>query len=573
VSKPSVNHNNDNLPIRLPIGRNDFGQIIEERLGFVDKSLFIKEVLDDNITEVSVITRPRRFGKTLNLSMLHYFLASEVIGRPTKGLFDGLKITQCGEAYMKEQGKHPVVFITFKDIKAANFELALLTFSKRMRDVYKQYSFLLESDKLDEDDKAAFRCIVARKSDIAALQDSLKDLLGYLHAHYGRKPWLLIDEYDSPIHVAYSNNYYEDMVGFLRGVLGAALKDNPYLKKAVVTGILRISKESMFSGVNNLRVYSILETKYGEYFGFTESEIQSLLTKGKIVEKFDEIRKWYNGYRFGDVTIYNPWSIANYLDENYRARPYWVNTSDNQLIKDLLKKAPLDFKRSFEVLINGGSVKKVIDGNTVFKYLENTPSGVWNLMLMGGYLKPLSSEVVRQGDLCELAIPNEEVLSLYQLIIEQWLSNGHGFVWYNDFIESLLTGKIDKFKSDLKDVVLQIVSYHDLIKEPEAFYHGLMLGFTASLHDTYEIKSNRESGLGRFDIMLIPKDSKKMGVVIELKIKQDSESLDDAAKRALAQIEDRKYDQEFRQRNLSRIIKVGIGFQGKEFALEYCLTA
>ena len=253
---------------------------------------------------------------------------------------------------------------------------------------------------------------------------------------------------------------------------------------------------------------------------------------------------------------------------NFELRPYWVNTSDNQLIKELLKNSSLDFKKDFEILVSGGSVTRVIDSNIVFKYLEKHPTGVWNLLLMSGYLKPVSSEITRHGDLCELRIPNEEVLSLYQKIIEQWLSNGYGIEWYNQFIDKLLTGHIDQFKVDLEKVVMQIMSYHDLAKEPEAFYHGLLLGFTVSLYTSYEIKSNRESGLGDFDIMLIPKE-KKMGVVIELKIKNENETLEAAAKRALQQIEDKHYDQEFQQRNILTHVKIGIDFEGKVFALEY----
>ncbi len=566
---PEFDNNNKPKELRLPIGYDDFAEIIYNKLEYVDKSLFIKAVLDDVQTKVAVITRPRRFGKTLNLSMLHYFLAPEVLGRPTKGLFDHLKIAHAEGNYIAEQGKHIVVSITFKEIKEADFKTALLSFSKLMSDLYNQYDFLLDSDKLNAHEKKSFLSILDRESDIIALRSGLKDLMSYLYKHYSVKPWLLIDEYDSPIHSAYSHGYYHEMIDFMRGLFGAALKNNLYLEKAVITGILRISKESLFSGVNNLRVYSILNTKYSEHFGFTETEVRELLEKRKLLDKFDEVQKWYNGYRFGNDTIYNPWSIANYLDENYLARAYWVNTSDNKLIKDLLKKSSLDFKRDFEILVNGGAVTKAIDSNIVFKYLGDHPTGVWNLLLMSGYLKPLSSQINEQGDLCELSIPNQEVQFLYRQIIEQWLSNGNGIDWYNQFIENLITGKIDQFKKDLEKVVLQIMSYHDLAKEPEAFYHGLLLGFTVSLNTTYEIKSNRESGLGRFDIMLIPKDTKKMGLVIELKIKGPSETLEDAAKKALVQINEKKYDQELQQKNISGIIKIGIGFEGKEFALEY----
>ncbi len=571
MSKPDNNNMDQPPELRLPIGYDDFAEIIDNKLGFVDKSLFVKAVLDDIQTKVAVITRPRRFGKTLNLSMLHYFLAPEALGRPTKGLFDHLKIAGLGEKYMKHQGEYPVVSLTFKDIKEKSQTLAYDKFYELIIKTFDQFNYLETSEKLSHAQKTLFQLILHRKANYAQMQNSMQTLTECIAKHHGTKPWLLIDEYDSPIHAAYAHGYYEEMIEFMKGFFGAALKNNSYLEKAVVTGILRISKESLFSGVNNLRVYSILNTKYSEYFGFTEMEVRDLLKKGGLLDKFDEVQHWYNGYQFGDNTIYNPWSIANYLDENYFARAYWVNTSDNKLIKDLLKKSSLDFKKDFEILVSGGSVTKTIDSNIIFKYLGNHPTGVWNLLLMSGYLKPLSSQTVEHGDLCELSIPNREVQSLFRVIIEQWLSNGNGIDWYNQFIENLITGKIDQFKKDLESVVLQIMSYHDLAKEPEAFYHGLLLGFTVSLNTTYEIKSNRESGLGRFDIMLIPKNLEKMGIIIELKIKAPAESLEDAAKRALAQITEKKYDQEFHQRNLKGLVKIGIGFEGKEFSLEYSM--
>lgn len=569
----NIDNRDQDTRIRLPIGYDDFGKIHATDLTFVDKSLFIREVLEEIETEVSVITRPRRFGKTLNLSMLRYFLAAEVMGQPTSGMFDQLKIAQCGEKIMQHQGKYPVIFITFKDIKENSLSAAYNKFHELIVKTFDHFNYLENSDKLSKTQKALLQIILSREANQAQLENSLQTLTEYLAIHHGVKPWLLIDEYDSPIHAAYAHGYYDKMVELMRGIFGAALKNNNYLKKAVVTGILRISKESLFSGLNNLKVYSILQTRYSEYFGFTDTEVRELLEAGNLMEKYVEISEWYNGYRFGDTTIYNPWSIANYLSENFEARPYWVNTSDNQLIKDILKKSRLDFKQSFEILFAGGSVKKVIDSNMVFKYLEKDLTGAWSLLLMSGYLKPITSEITDQGDLCELAIPNLEVQTLYRQIIEQWLANGQGINWYNDFLENLLAGDIEKFKIDLEKVLLQIVSYHDPAKEPEAFYHGLLLGFTVSLYGTYEIQSNREGGLGRFDIMLIPKDSQKLGILMELKIKAVNETLESSAKKALQQIEDQRYEQSFNQKSIKQIMKIGIGFEGKAFRLEYNLTS
>lgn len=553
----------------LPIGIEDFDELIKKKLDFVDKTLFIKEVLDDRGTKVVVITRPRRFGKTLNLSMLHYFLAEQVYGQPTKGIFTHLKIAELGDEYMRHQGKYPVISMTFKDIKESKYENAQLMLSNLMADAYAEHRGLLSSQKLSDDDKEAFQTILKRKANDINLKSALKKLTYYLYLHYGVKPWLLIDEYDTPIQTGYMSGYYEEMIGFMRGMFGATLKTNPYIEKAVVTGILRIAKESLFSDVNNLKVYSILNSKYSEYFGFTEDEVDKILKQAELSENAVEIKEWYNGYQVGNTVIYNPWSIVNCVDEKGLLMPYWVNTGGNQLIKNLLKKSPLEFKIEFKELMQGNFIEEFIDENLVFQYLSNNSSSVWSLLLMSGYLKPVSLRQAEQGIFAHLAIPNKEVKNLYRQIVEQWLSNGHGIQWYNKFIEALITGKIEEFKNYLHSVIEQIASYHDFAKEPEIFYQGLMLGFTVSLHFTgsHEIKSNRESGLGRFDIMLIPKDTGKLGIIIELKACAEKENRFKIAKKAVKQIDQLKYAAEFKQRSINKIIKIGIGFYGKAFEL------
>jgi len=553
----------------LPVGTEDFGRVIIRKLDFVDKSLFIKELFDDKGTDVAVFTRSRRFGKTLNLSMLHYFLAENVNGKQTKGLFDRLNIAKFGDEYMRHQGKYPVVSVTFKDIKESDYQSAFEDLSKLMSRVYHSHKDLLESPQLTSDQKKIFKSIMAEKASKSSIKSSLLDLTHYIYLHYGVKPWLLIDEYDTPIQTGYMNGYYKKIIGLMRGIFGVALKTNDYIEKAVITGILRVAKESLFSGVNNLKVYSILNSKYSEHFGFTENEIDEILKKAQLSNKAKEIKEWYNGYKIGETVIYNPWSIVNCVDEKGITVPYWVNTSDNQLIKDLLKKSPLSFKKEFEEIVNGGFVEEFIDENLVFEYLNNDPSSVWSLLLMSGYLKPLSIRQTYQGIYAKLAIPNKEVGNLYRQIVEQWLSNGYGLKWYNEFLESLLTGKVEEFKNHLEKVITQITSYHDFAKEPEAFYQGLMLGFTVSLSGsgTYEIKSNRESGLGRFDIMLIPKDINKIGIVIELKVKEKNETLEQSARKGLEQIDERRYTEDFKELGIKKSLKLGIGFSGKKFAL------
>ncbi len=553
----------------LPVGTEDFGRVISRKLDFVDKSLFIKEIFDDKGTDVAVFTRPRRFGKTLNLSMLHYFLAEKVNGEETKELFKNLKIEKCGDEYMQHQGKYPVISITLKDIGEDSFEESYGKLLDLFVDIYDEHNYLLNSQNVSAAQKRFIDKVLNRDMTQGQLKKALKMLTNCLFKHHGIKPWLLIDEYDTPIQAGYMNGYYKKIVGLMRGIFGAALKTNDYIEKAVITGILRVAKESLFSGVNNLEVYSLLRNEYGEHFGFTEIEVDEILNKAQLSDKSEEVKEWYNGYKVGETVIYNPWSIVNFLKQKGDAKPYWVNTSDNQLIKDLLKKSPLTFKKEFGELVNGGFVEEFIDENLVFEYLSNNPSSVWSLLLMSGYLKPLSISQTHQGAYAKLAIPNKEVGNLYRQIVEQWLSNGHGLKWYNEFLESLLTGKVELFKKHLEKVIQQITSYHDFAKEPEAFYQGLMLGFTVSLHDagTYQIKSNRESGVGRYDIMLIPKDSNKLGIVIELKVKEEKETLEKAAKRGLIQIDEKRYTEDMKQAGLKKALKIGIGFKGKKFAL------
>lgn len=559
--------------MQLPIGYDDFGEILDHKLDFVDKTLFIKDILDDESAKAIVITRPRRFGKTFNLSLLHYFLSPMVYGKATQGLFDPFNIARCSDEYMQHQGKYPVISITFKDIKELNYTQAQTHFSKLFSDLYLNYKELLSSPKLDEEEKQNFQKIVQKKANEIELRSALRDLMHYLFLHHGTKPWLLIDEYDTPIHAAYSNNYYDEMINFMRGLFGAALKNNPYLYKAVITGILRIAKESLFSGINNLKVYSVLHSRYSEYFGFTEIEVNHILIKSHLLAKADEIKAWYNGYQFGDTTIYNPWSIAYCIQEQGKTAPYWINTSDNELIRELLKKSPLEFKTQFEKLIQGDSIEKLIDENMVFGDLEKNSAAAWSLLLMSGYLTPVHCESLRQGTQCQLRVPNQEVNNLYRNIIELWLSNGYGLEWYNQFAAALVSGNMGIFRTHLEKVLLQIVSCHDLAKEPEAFFHGLLLGFIASLQETHEIKSNRESGLGRYDILLIPKDSTQLGIVIELKAKSSSDNtaLEALAETALKQIDEKHYATELKQRGIQRILKIAIAFSGKIFALSHAV--
>lgn len=371
--------------LQLPIGYDDFSEILDHKLDFIDKSLFIKDILDNETTKAIVLTRPRRFGKTFNLSLLHHFLAPTAYSKSTQSLFDQLNIAHCGNGYMQHQGKYPVISITFKDIKDTTFETALKSLCVIFQMLYTEHSYLLTSPQLQTHEKLAYqKFLESDLTDIdeARLKFALKQLIQWLYQHHGIKPWLLIDEYDTPIYAAHLNKYYNEMIDFMRGLFGSALKNNPYLYKAVITGILRIAKERLFSGVNNLEVYSVLRDEYSQYFGFTEKEVDGILTKSNLVEKTAEIKAWYNGYQFGNTTIYNPWSIVNCLKQKGKTQPYWINTSSNDLIKDLLKQAPLQFKTEFEALMQGNTTEQLIDENIVFSDLERNPAAVWSLLLM-----------------------------------------------------------------------------------------------------------------------------------------------------------------------------------------------
>ncbi len=476
--------------------------------------------------------------------------------------------------------------------------------------LYSEHRYLLDSDSLYAEDKKVYRSILDQQATFANIQAALENLTRYLYLHHKISPVVLIDEYDTPIQSGYAHTYYDEVVGLFRHFLGAALKDNPFLFKAVLTGILRVSKESLFSGLNNIKVYSVLNPRYGAYFGFTEPEVAKLLADTKLESYKERIKDWYNGYQIGECVLYNPWSVLSCLDEKM-FKPYWVNTSDNLLIKQLFLQSNLGFKERFEDILQDKPISQLIDENFVFPDLtgnnaaqrtssllairgENTDfsplitphrgcaartaaglsksreSAVWNLLLLTGYLKVVSIEHTVRGTICRLTIPNHEVRGLFQQIIERWLANGFGFDWYNEFINQLLQGDIANFTQGLQEVMQQTASFHDLAKEPEAFYHGLILGLTASLHGhpQYEIRSNRESGKGRYDYAIIARNPEQLSLLLEFKKATDAE-LTKAAQAALQQIHQQDYVSELKQRGKHAILGVGIAFSGKHFEVAY----
>ena len=557
----------------LPTSCEDFRTLIDKKLLFVDKTLLIKEFIDNEGAQVNLITRPRRFGKTLNLSMLHYFFAEKINNKPTKGLFDGLKISEAGEQYMAHQGQYPVIFITFKQLDSDTYKAMLSDLQRLMSRIYKMHRELLDSPYLIAEQKSDFRKIVGCKADESHLKTALFDLTEYLYTHYQKEVIVLIDEYDVPIQAGYFNNYYQEAIKIMRGLLGACLKTNPYLERALLTGITRVSKESLFSGLNNLKVYSLLNKKYQDHFGFTEEEVNMLVDKMGYQNKLAKMKAWYNGYKIGDTTLYNPWSIISCLDNDGLVKNYWLNTSGNELIKKLLINSSGDFKEDFEQLLRGKSIHQSIREDMVFGDLKEDESLIWSLFFVAGYLKIVASSEEQEDESisCELKIPNQEIRIFYSSLIKKWLRGDKSLNWYNTFIKYLLVGNVEKFEADLKQVLVNVASAYDVAPSPEVFYHGLVLGLVITLNH-YEIKSNRESGKGRYDIAIIPRDPQALGLLFELK--SVGETTTDAklvkqAQKALQQIDDKNYVAEFRQRGIHKVLKIALVFKGKDFQLKY----
>ena len=552
---------------KLPMGCEDFRTLIDEKFLFVDKTLLIKELIDDGTT-VSLITRPRRFGKTLNLSMLHYFFAEKVLEQPTKGLFNGLKISQAGEQYMAYQGQYPVISVSLKRLTGKTYEIMLNRMRELISFIYEQHLELLDSPYLVKQQKNRFEAMLGNNATEAHLEVSLLDLAEYLHTHYKKKVIILIDEYDTPTQSGYFNGYYSKVIELMREFLGNCLKTNPYLKRAVLTGITRVSKESLFSGLNNIAVYSLLNRQYKDHFGFTEKEVNRLACKMGYQNKLSEMKAWYNGYEIGGTTLYNPWSIISCMKNEGLLQSYWVNTSGNELIKKLLINSSLKFKQDFEYLLRGETIHKSIREDMVFENLENNESLIWSLFFVAGYLKIVGTP--KDNDKrYTLSIPNQEIEEYYHLLIQEWLAGTNGADWCVDFLYDLLAGKIKKFKIGLKDILENIASSHDVANE--VFYHGLVLGFLSTLKN-YEIKSNRESGRGRYDIAVIPNDPQALGLLFELKsIKKTASdaTLIKQAQKALQQIDDKNYVAEFKQRGIRKVLKVALVFKGKDFHLKH----
>ena len=549
---------------KLPIGLSDFKRLIEDNYYYVDKSLLLKELIDSGGI-VTLIPRPRRFGKTLNLSMLRHFFEKK--DKDTSYLFKELNIWKEGEEYQEKQGKYPVIYLTFKDVKNSKWEDAYHKIVSTIKDEFENHSYLLNSNELNEREKTIIENVLTQKLSQTDYEESIRKLSFYLEKHHKQRVIILIDEYDTPIQCGFTYNFYNEAISFVRNFMSSSLKDNPSMERGVLTGILRIAKESIFTGMNNLGVFTILNNQFSDKFGFTEEEVKSLLEYYNIGIDSKEVSDWYNGYIFGETVIYNPWSILNYIERHGEGcMPYWVNTSSNDLVKDLLSRSSHTTKLDLELLVTGKSIKKEIRSDIVFSEIENSSESIWSFLLFCGYLKVLKKEYIDKKLICELMIPNREVEYLYEAIIRNWFEISIRNDKLDLLLKCLTSGDVKTFGKILQEFVLNSMSYLDPTgKEPEKVYHAFVLGLLLSLNQTYTVKSNRESGLGRYDVMLIPNDIHKKGIIFEFKKvdHDDKETIDDTVKLALAQIEDKQYDAELREKGITDILKLGIAIDGK----------
>ena len=548
---------------KLPIGLSDFRSLREGDRYYVDKSLFIKEIINID-ADILLIPRPRRFGKTLNLSMLRYFFEKVENTEDIKNLFKGLAIEKEKE-FENHCCKHPVIFLTFKDVKQLNFDDAYEVVTRLISREFERHSYLLRSDILTTKETQDFNNIVSLEASRASFEESIRNLSNYLFRYYRQPLIILIDEYDTPIHTAYSEGYYREMIAFMRGFLGAGLKDNTNIYKSVLTGILRVARESIFSGMNNLGVYTIISHKLATYFGLTEEEVIKIVEDFNEQDKLDTIKLWYNGYDFGGVTIYNPWSILNYI-ANVEDGPkaYWANTSSNRIIKDLLSESPETVRSEFQDLLQDIPITKSLDENIVFDELTKDDVNIYSFLLFSGYLKAFDRQNIGHKTYYSLLIPNLEVKQIFENIIIKWIKASYEDRRLQMLLKALLENDIETFEEILSEFVLETLSYFDTQKrDVERVYQAFILGLLVNLSSTHTIQSNKESGYGRYDVSIIPKDPTKRAVIMELKKIRLNETKDTALTNALKQIEDKKYETEILKKGITNISKLAVVFDGK----------
>ncbi len=559
----------------VSIGTQDFEKMIQRNCFYVDKTAFIKEWWD-NKDDVTLITRPRRFGKTLNMDMIKCFFSNEYKDRGD--LFEGLDIWK-DEKYRELQGTYPVIFLSFAEIKQNNYQDTIAKIKKILCSLYQSFMFLKDWDGLTDEEKNNLKRISEDMSDVTA-QSALNELSNYLSRYYGKKVIILLDEYDTPMQEAYTNGYWEELVAFTRSLFNSTFKTNPYLERAIMTGITRVSKESIFSDLNNLEVVTTLSSKYTTAFGFTEQEVFNALDEFGLSAQKGEVKAWYDGFMFGkQKDIYNPWSIINFLDKK-EYNPYWAESSSNGLINELIRTGSTKTKETMETLILGGVVEKNIDEQIVFGQLKTNKDAVWSLLLASGYLRIERFRTIGKLNkkIYSLKLTNYEVMQMFGAMIEQWFGGDN--VPYNEFVEAMLSADLESMNEYMSRVTTNIISYFDTgnspsDEEPERFYHGFVLGLMVDQIDNYIITSNRESGFGRYDIMLEPIDKNNVhypGIIIEFKVinPRKENSLEETVEAALKQIEEKNYDAELIKRGVKaeNIHHYGFAFKGKKVLIE-----
>ncbi|WP_339007389.1 AAA family ATPase [Fusobacterium animalis] len=540
---------------KIPIGVENFKEIISNDFYYIDKTKSIEDILNDG-SKVKLFTRPRRFGKTLNMSTLKYFFDIQNADENRK-LFNGLDIEK--SEYFSEQGKHPVIFISMKGIKAITWKDYLYDLKILIGDLYNEFEFI--RDVLNESELNSFNKIWL-KEDVAEYKNALKNLTAFLYKYYKKEVILLIDEYDNPLITAHRYDFYDEALSFFKVFYGEALKTNPYLKMGIMTGIIRVIKAGIFSDLNNLKVYSILNEQYSDFFGFTQDEVEKALKDFNIEYELPDVRSWYDGYKFGNSDVYNPWSILNFLTDK-KLIPYWIDTSDNYLINKTLKNASSDTMEALQKLFSGESVEENINGNSDLSILFDEEE-IWELFLFSGYLTIDEKIGEDYENVYALRLPNREVKEFFK---QKFIDVNFGESLFRNTMEALKKNKIDNFEKYLQNIILKSTSYYD--GKNEDFYHGLILGITLYLDRDYYVNSNRESGLGRYDVIIEPKNKNNRGYILEFKVVKDEKDLENTTKEAIEQIIDKKYDTSLKERGIKDITLIGIAFFGKIIKVNY----
>lgn len=557
------------MNLNISIGNQDFDSLRTQQCFYIDKTAFIKEWWE-NKDSVTLITRPRRFGKTLNMSMLHCFFSTMYQNRGD--LFEGLSIWK-EEKYRKLQGTYPVIFLSFAAVKGTTYESSRESILLLLENVYQQFRFLLQEDVLSEKERRYFESVGTSMTDAAAAM-ALHNLSDYLGRYYNKKVILLLDEYDTPMQEAYVHGFWNEMAGFMRSMFNASFKTNPYIERAVMTGITRVSKESIFSDLNNLTIVTTTAEKYRDCFGFTETEVFRALDMAGLGDKKQLVKQWYDGFTFGShKDIYNPWSITNFLEEK-KIKSYWANSSSNSLVSKLIRESSPDIKTAMEHLLAGEHLRTEIDEQMVFQALDDNEEAIWSLLLASGYLKVEKSpeDALDENQQYELSLTNLEVEKMFRKIIQSWFKNPSAR--YNDFIKAMLLHDMDYMNVFMNQMAQVMFSSFDTGKhpsgktEPERFYHGFVLGLMVDLADRYHITSNRESGFGRYDVMLEPKKKEDPAFVLEFKVHNPAKesSLEETADNALKQIDTKQYDTMLVEKGITaeRISHLGLAFEGKK---------